>query len=207
MTSATAIGAATNMDLQLPDRLHTTRDLLMRSLAPHPLEKAPAIPADLAADLAARFAPRSVVAAKAPAISLIERIRFFFAAPGFGMTAALVMLIGVAVPMLTQPDAGLPDTFRGGNAATLSAEGVRIVLVGKDSGIASELRDSGKFEISAISTEATTATAAAIAGPKVVVDFTAGTITAINSYGATVHAANIPASDVASAVADAISRL
>lgn len=165
------------------------------------------MPADLAADLMARFAPRPVVGAQAPSVSWTGKIRTLFATPRFGMIAATAVVIGVAIPMLTHPDAGLPETFRGGGPAAVPAQGVRIVVVGGEPRAAADLRSSGNFEVSAISTEATTATASTIAGPKVVVDFTAGTITAVDSYGTTVHQAEIPSSDVSAAVADAISRL
>lgn len=195
------------MDLQLPDRLHATRDLLMRSLMTDPRERAPAIPADLLADLEARFAPRRVILVPEPKISWFGKVSAFLATPAFGIAAAAVVVIGVAVPMISGPATGLPESFRGGSNPALSASSARIIFLGENPTLRSAIEDSGNFEASALISELSESTVDAMEGPKVIVNFTSGTITAVDSKGATVHRSLIPtkAADAAAAVSTAVS--
>jgi hypothetical protein len=184
---------------QLPERLLPARDLLSRSLVLHPRELAPAMPSGLAADLAARFAAQT--AQPAPVrISLTERFRNWMASPGFGLTAAAAVVIGVAIPMLSAPD----EMFRGDKPVTAATATVKIAFIGEDADIEAAIKSSGSFEPFAFAADA-----ASLPGPKVVIDFRTGTVNAVDASGATVHSSPLPAEAkrAPGAVADAVSRL
>jgi hypothetical protein len=188
------------MDPDLPERLLPTRDLLGRSLMLHPREEAPAMPAGLATDLALRFAPRAIERATPPRLSLVEKVRAWLASPGFGLAAAAVVVVGVAIPMISTPDR---EIFRG-SAQTAATDTVRIAFIGEDAAIESAIKSSGNFEAFAFAVGADS-----LPGPKVVIDFRTGVISAVDRDGDTVHSAPIPddAKDAPDAVADAVSRL
>jgi hypothetical protein len=190
------------MDLELPERLHGTRDLLMRSLVLHS-EQAPAMPAGLAADLDARFADHP--APVTSPVSWLEKVRAFLAAPGFGAVAAAVVVLGVAIPMLSGPS---PETIRGAEAA-LPADSVRIQLVGSNPQALAAIQASGMFDAAAISSVDTLSAAGISEGPKVIVDFSTASITAVDRDGQIVHREELPAetSMMAAVIADAVSRL
>ncbi|WP_367873885.1 hypothetical protein [Luteolibacter sp. Populi] len=191
--------------MDLPPHLHSTRNLLMRSLPAHGQEQAPPMPAGLADDLLARFAPKSVVIARP--VSLFGKARTFLATPGFGLAATAVVLLGIGVPMLSGPSR--QETFRGANLAGAASEGPGICFVGRNAALQSAIEKSGSFEISAFRSASNRETALALSGSKVVVDFTTDTITAYDAEGNEVHSAKIPDQEVrvAGAVADAVSRL
>lgn len=191
------------MDPDLPERLHSTRDLLTRSLVLHPREQAPAMPAGLAADLTARFAAGPAIRATATPARWMEKVRTFLAAPGFGLAAAAVVVVGVTVPMLTAPDVSPAETFRGDNG-TRRNDTVRIAFVGENPKVEAAVKSSGNFEPLAFIADADS-----LPGPKVVIHFREGTVTAFDATGTAVHTAVLPAkpSDVAGVLADAISRL
>lgn len=190
------------MDLDLPSHLHSTRDLLMRSLVMHP-EQAPAMPAGLASDLSARFSPRPATAAPVKPVAWLDKVRHFLATPAFGMAAAAVVVMGIAAPMVSGPSSER-ETFRG-QAAVASADAVGIVFVGNNPEVVSAIRASGDFEASAITT---LENEAAPAGPAVIVDFSQGTVSSIARDGSTLHREDLPAdaSGVAAAIASALSR-
>ena len=177
------------MDLQLPANLHATRDLLMRSLVMHP-EQAPAIPAELARDLSARFAPRVTRTVVAAPLTLIEKVRGFLSTPAFGVMAAAVVVLGVAVPMLPSPSSSSSETFRGELTATPD-DSVRIIFTGDRPDIRAAVEASATFEKAALCSMNSSA-AATQAGPKVIVDLTSSTITAIDRDGATLYRAIVP---------------
>jgi hypothetical protein len=191
------------MDLDLPSNLHSTRDLLMRSLVMHP-EQAPAMPAGLAADLSARFAPREIAAPQVAPVSWFEKVRGFLSTPVFGVAAAAVVVMGVAVPMISAPADRGSEVFRGQPAA-LSADTVRIVFIGQDAGMVSQIKASGDFEATAISTSESAAT---VTGPAVIVDFTAGSLSAVDADGTLLHRTDLSgdASEVSASIASALSR-
>ena len=197
------------MHLELPERLLATRDVLMRSLPTHPLEKAPAMPAGLAADLAARFAPKSGVAPVSVSISWFEKVRAFLATPGFGAAAAAVVVLGVAAPLMMNKDKAPAESFRGGEAPVAAGDAVRILFAGENATVRSAVAAAGDFESSAMSGVADAAAAKTVAGPKVVVDFAAGTITGYDARGAEVRSEKLPAdaAKVSAAIADVVSRL
>ncbi len=191
------------MDLDLPSHLHSTRDLLMRSLVMHP-EQAPAMPAGLAADLNARFSPRPAAVAPVKPVAWLDKVRSFLATPAFGLAAAAVVVMGIALPMVSQP-AAPKETFRGQTTA-VSAEPVRILFAGSNPEIVSAIRNSGEFEAAAIATLDQTATSTD--GPAVIVDFKQGTVSSIDRDGSVLHREALPgdASGVAAAIASALSR-
>jgi len=197
------------MDLSLPDRLHPTRDLLMHSLPLHPSEKAPAMPAGLAADLMARFAPQvEVVTVVAPA-SWFEKVRSFLATPGFGAVAAAVVVLGVAIPMVSSPGQTTTETFRGGPSTVVTGSAVRIVFVGENAAVQDAVEESGSFEASALGSVATLEMANAVTGPKVIVNFATRTIIAYSASGTSIHSVMIPenADEVSGVIAAAVSML
>jgi hypothetical protein len=194
--------------MDLPPHLHATRDLLMRSLPAHALEQAPPMPAGLCSDLLGRFEPRgSAVTATTPA-SFFGTLRRFLATPGFGMAATAVVVLGLGIPLLSNK--GQTESFRGENPPGATAsEGTAICFVGQNKTLQTAIEKSGNFEVSAFRNAATSDTALALAGPKVLVDFTTDTITAYDAAGKVVHTLKIPdqPARVAGAVADAVSRL
>jgi hypothetical protein len=196
------------MHLELPEHLHSTRDLLMRSLPAHPLEKAPAMPSGLADELMDRFAPKTlVVTPVAERSSLAGKVRAFFATPAFGIVAAAVVVLGIAAPMIsgTAPR----ESFRGADALAFAGGEVTIVFVGTNRAVQSAVEDSGNFEPSAFRSAVDFTAVQDMSGAKVVIDFNGGKIIAINAEGAQVHSVRIPAEadKAAVAVADAVSRL
>jgi hypothetical protein len=191
------------MDLELPANLHATRDLLMRSLVVHP-EQAPAIPAGLASDLAARFSPRVMRTVVTAPLSWPEKVRAFLSMPAFGAVAAAVVVLRVAVPMMSGPSA---ETFRG-DLPVAQANAVRIIFTGDRPEIRAAVEASATFEASALCSMDSSA-AATLAGPKVIIDLTSSTITAIDQDGATLYRADAPTDPgkVADAIALAVSCL
>lgn len=187
------------MDPDLPERLLPARDLLARSLMLHSREPAPAMPSGLAADLAVRFASRADESS-APRITLFEKVRTWLASPGFGVAAAAVVVVGVAIPMLSTPD---PEFWRGGFGASAGTT-VRIAFIGEDAKAEAEIKSSRNFEAVAFAADA-----ASLPGPKVVINFRTGIISAVNAEGTTIHSWPLPAEPkkVPDAIADAISRL
>lgn len=196
------------MHLELPEHLHSTRDLLQRSLPAYPLEKAPAMPPGLADELMARFAPKTVVVT--PVVeksSLIEKVRAFFATPAFGIAAAAVVVLGVAAPMISGP--APQESFRGAGSAVYSIGEVSIVFVGTNRAVQTAVENSGNFEASAFRSATDFTAVQDVSGAKVVIDFNGGKIFAIQADGTQVHSVRIPgeADKAAAAVADAVSRL
>lgn len=195
------------MDLQLPANLHATRDLLMRSLVKHS-EQAPAIPAELARDLSARFAPKMTRTVVAAPLTWMEKVRGILSTPAFGIVAAAVVVLGVAVPMLPSPSSSpsssspssSSETFRG-DLSVVAADSVRIIFSGDRPDIRAAVEASATFEKSALCSMNSSA-AATQTGPKVIVDLTSSTITAIDRDGATLYRAAVPTEP--GKVADAI---
>lgn len=181
----------------------------MRSLPTHSLEKAPVMPAGLAADLAARFAPKSSSMPVEVRVSWFKKVRVFLATPGFGAVAAAVVVLGVAAPLLMNKNQAPAESFRGGQSAVVTGDPVRIIFAGENATVRSAVAASGDFESSALSGVADAIAAKAVAGPKVVVDFTSGTITGYSAEGVEVRSEKLPenATKVSSVIADVVSRL
>ena len=195
------------MDLELPAHLHATRDLLTRSLVSHS-ERAPAMPAGLAADLKARFEPRRAPAQAAPSRSWASSLRSLFATPAFGAVAAAVLILGTAIPLLQGPADSSAETFRGAAAVAPEAS-VQVIFIGEDTGDRTAVESSGNFESASLLSAENIEAALELAGPKVLVDFTARTITAYDAAGNAVHDEAMPASSsqLGDAIAKAVTRL
>ena len=195
------------MHLELPEHLHSTRDLLLRSLPAHTLEEAPVMPVGLADDLMARFAPKAGVTTVLEKASLFAQVRAFLATPAFGAVATAVVVLGVAAPMLSGPAA--EETFRGADFSVVAGSTVTILFVGTNSAVQSAVEDSGNFEPSAFRSVVDLSSVQDVAGAKVLIDFNAGKIQAIDATCAQAYSVRIPADakKVAGAVADAVSRL
>lgn len=191
------------MDLQLPADLHATRDLLMRSLATHH-EQAPPMPVGLASDLSAHFAPRVMKTVVTAPLSWSEKVRAFLSTPAFGAVAAAVVVLGIAAPMLSKPST---ETFRG-DLPVAQAPAVRIIFTGSAPEIRAAVETSGTFDSTALFSM-DSQVAAIQPGPKVIVNLTTSTITAIDRDGATLHRASIPTEParVADAIALAVQSL
>ncbi len=198
--------------MELSPHLHSTRDLLMRSLPAHASEQAPPMPEGLAEELFARFeAPPSIVmTTTSEPVPFFSKVRAFFATPVFGLAAAAVVVLGLGVPLLSNNSGkGGPDTFRGADPGVTASQGTAICFLGQNKSLQSAIEKSGSFESTSFRSATTSDAAQALAGPKVIVDFTAGTITAYDAEGKVVHSAKLPdqPSRVSGAVADAVSRL
>jgi len=198
------------MDLELPAHLHATRDLLTRSLVSHP-ERAPVIPAGLAADLRASFEGRGTVAVgpSAATRSWALQLRRWFATPAFGAAAAAVLVLGTALPLLDGPPASTGrETFRGGNPAP-AAPTVRIIFIGEEAGDRAAIESSGSFEAASLLSAESIESARAIDGPKVIVDFTARSITAFDAAGDVAHEEAMPdsSSQLGNSIAKAVMQL
>ncbi|MCW1884260.1 hypothetical protein OKA04_05920 [Luteolibacter flavescens] len=189
------------MDPDLPERLLPARDILSRSLVLHPQDLAPAMPSGLAEDLAARFAAPPIHDTTPASPGLMERLRNWMASPGFGVAAAAVVVVGVAVPMIWAPD----EMFRGTDKqVAMPTDMVKIAFVGQNPRLEMALKSSGHFEPLAFENDADS-----VPAPKVVIDFNTGTVSSVNREGATVYTSPLPANikDAPTIVSDAISRI
>ena len=195
------------MYLELPERLLVTRDVLTRSLPTHPVEKAPAMPAGLAAELTGRFVPQAAL--RSVGTSWVDRVRSFLASPGFGAVAAAVVVLGVAIPMFSAGDRETQETFRGGATMVAPGEQVRVFFVGENAAVRSAVESSGNFEASALVPGESAYAAKSTKGPKVIVDFYAGQVTAFDAQGAEVFRKELPleATQVPGTIAKAVSTL
>lgn len=194
------------MQLELPERLLVTRDVLTRCLPTHAAEKAPAMPVGLAADLAGRFAPKAAIRNESACISWVDKVKNFLATPGFGAVAAAVVVLAAAVPMFSQGDRTAPkESFRGGESMVVPADQVRIYFLGDNAAARAAVESSGNFESSALTDAASSEAVQAAPGSKVLVDFSAGMITAFGADGEVLSQKVLP-TDTAK-VADAIAKV
>lgn len=195
------------MDLELPAHLHATRDLLTRSLVSHS-ERAPAMPAGLAADLMARFETRGTPALVASTRTWSFSLRSFFATPAFGAVAAAVLVLGTAIPLLKEPATSSTESFRG-SSAVASENSVQVIFIGEDAGDRAAVEASGNFESASLISAESIEAARDIAGPKVLVDFAARSISAYDGTGKLVHDEAMPdsSSQLGDAIAKAVTRL
>ena len=118
------------MNLDLPQTLQSTRDLLAGSLQLHATERAPAIPADLLNDLSRRFNTAPVSAASIQSRSWFEAVQSFIARPAFGMAALAIVILGISVPRMINststparrlPRLGFPHGGNPGTSASSSS--------------------------------------------------------------------------------------
>lgn len=194
------------MNLDLPPKLESTRNLLAGSLQLHATEQAPMLPADLFSDLTRRFHSAPVDASSQPC-TWFEAIRSFIARPAFGMAAFAIVILGISVPhMIDTTSTRSSGGFRGAVSPVAEARNIRIILIQSPAEFQQALAKVGDFESSMISS----ATGSdSVTGPRVLVDFATSTITARNASDETVHSAPLPKNteDISAAIATAISRL
>ncbi len=192
------------MSIELPAHLQPTADILRNSLMLRADDKAPALPAGLFEDLAARFETSAVLPARPTKVSLFAKIQSFISTPAFGMSAAALVILAVVLPTaLKTSDNSENTSFRGGSGDIGATVSSSIVLIGAPQDIVSSLGNSGDFEKGSIFTTDTAS------GAKVIVDFNAATITAITADGQSVHTAELPSDKAAlsAAIAEALSKL
>lgn len=185
------------MNLDLPPHLESTRDLLAGSLQLHATEHAPAVPADLLNDLDRRFNAAPVAAATCQPRSWFEVVQSFISRPAFGMAALAIAILGIFVPPMI-------ETFRGTPYPPTESHNIRIVLIQPPAGFQQAL--AGVIESGIISSAASSES---FAGPRVLVDFEASTITAVNAADEKVHTVPLPkdAEEISVAVATAVIHL
>lgn len=197
------------MHLDLPERLTSTRDLLTRSMPTHPIETAPPMPAGLASDLAARFAPKVAAPPVSANTTWFDRVRSFLATPGFGAVAVAVVVVGIAVPLFSGGKPEARESFRGAETTASPVVQTRIFFIGENTTALTAIENSGNFEASALVKGASAEAAQAAAGPKVVVDFASGTVTAYDAGGTEVSKSELSAdgAKATAAVVKAVSGL
>lgn len=191
------------MNYELPANLQHTAAILQMSMAHHPGEKAPILPAGLFEDLSTRFLVKQPTTARAPKVSLLAKLHSLISTPAFGISAAALLILSIALPSLTSPSdthtlRGTPQPIEASASASAS-----IILIGAPAETLSTLQNSGDFEKSAILTADTSS------GPRVIVDFHTSTITSISATGETLHTATLPGekADLPTALAAALSAL
>jgi hypothetical protein len=189
----------------LPKNLEPTRNLLAGSLQLHATDQAPALPGDLLNDLDRRFSATPATAVQPR--SWLAKVQIFTARPIFGLAALALVILGISLPSLrnstTSDSAG---GFRGTVSSTAESPEIRIILLSPPLGFQKTLEAAGDFESSMISSATTSGR---IAGPRIVVDFAASTITGLNASNQEIHTAPLPkdAAEVSAAIATAISGL
>lgn len=192
------------MSFELPAHLQQTADILRNSLMLRADEKAPALPAGLFEDLAARFETSAALPSRPTKVSLFTKIQSFISAPAFGMAAAALVIVSFVLPMaLKTSDNSENTSFRGGSADIGATDSSSIVLIGAPQEVISFLGNSGDFEKGSLFTADTAS------GAKVIVDFNSATITAMTADGQSVHTAELPGdeADLSAAIAEALSKL
>jgi hypothetical protein len=195
------------MNSELPKNLAATRDRLAGSLRLHATERAPGVPAELLNDLVRRFNTAPSVAASVPSRSWFEAVQSFIARPAFGVSALAIVVLGVSLPQLVDfnaaPSAG---GFRGATGPVAAGTNVRIILIQSPAGFQQSLELLGDFESGMISSVTSSEN---ISGARILVDFAALTVTAVNASDEKIHTAPLPmgAEEISAAIATAVSRL
>jgi hypothetical protein len=182
------------MNLDLPQNLHSTRDLLMASLRPSSNEHAPALPKGLLEDLTRSVAHQSASVRQGQFAGFLSSVRAMFASPAFGGAAAAIAILAVASSVALRPADSQPtDTFRGA-ASYSSADSIQVILVGAPNGMMRSLESGTDFENGIFSAASSAESVQTIEGPRVIVDFVSKTITGIRSDGETFYHTELPAS-------------
>ena len=198
------------MELNIPDHLETTRNILAGSLRFRSDEAPPSIPQDLLSDLTHRFTPTHRIIVEPPkhSVSILERAMRFFSTPAMGATALIALVLSFAATSLVPEQA---ETTRGGYAidSSLAKSPTSILLAGGPYDIVSALGSIGDLEVNSLIQVESMAATSDIAGAKVIVDFKGGAILSLNSSGETVSSAEIPADlgDLSMAIVQAVSQL
>jgi hypothetical protein len=195
------------MNPVLPPNLESTRSLLAGSLQLHATERAPAVPADLLSDLARRFNSAPAAAVSIQSRSWLEAVQSFIARPAFGMAAVAIVILGISVPrMIDSTSTASSGSFRGTVSTAAETGNIRIILIQAPAGFQQTLANAGDFESGMISSATSSDS---ITGPRILVDFAASTITALDAADEKIHTAPLPtdAGEISAAIATAISRL
>lgn len=194
------------MNDDLPEHLRPVRDLLMNAAHGSPGsddEDFPPAPDDLLDDLEEKLGGRpSVPAAPVAAVPWHVRLTRFLASPGFGLAAAAIVVLLIAVPLFKGP-----DRFRNNGTPTNTAA-VRVVLVAPDDATLESLSNSGLIDPASRVIAKDAAAAKAVPAPKLVLDFQASTLEGWSADGALLFTDPLPAAaDQPAAIASALSRL
>jgi hypothetical protein len=164
------------MNIELPEHLKSTADLLSKSLHFHPLDTAPAIPDELVSDLSRKFShAQPSDSAQNSKNSLFAKLGSFLATPGFGLAAAAILILGFIAPALMTQNTESKETFRGANV-TYAASKASIILITDNSETLKNLEDSGLFDMSIVIETTDPLFAASIQGAKLLVDVRGGAI-------------------------------
>ena len=181
------------MKLDLPPQLEPTRKVLEDSLRLRPSEPPPAVPPGLLNDLNKRFASQRIVIEPGRRRAWLEGVKRLLASPGFGLSAAAIMILGVVTPIL-QHQSTPPSTERFRGIPGEVQVPAMILLVGGPPELGSNLAQSGQFEQDRLISVSDLAATRSIDNPKVVLDFSNSTIRAINEDGDTVYEGALPES-------------
>jgi hypothetical protein len=182
------------MNLDLPEHLHATRNLLMGSMSTHATEQAPALPTALLEDLTRSVTLQQAAPSQSTFANFVESLRSLVAGPAFGGAAAAIMVLAVVSTIVLRPDASSQkDTFRGA-ASYSAADSARVILVAAPFGLKSELEDISDFEDGVFSSAPSFEAASELEGARVIVDFAGGTIASFNAKGELVYKTSLPES-------------
>lgn len=193
------------MEFETSSHLDSTIRMLGSSLRMRSDDPAPALPADLRADLEARFA--RPVAAPAPSAtrgaSWFARLTSALSTPGFAIAAAAIMILAVVAPLTMDRNT---ESFRG--SASVEFQSIPVLLVHGPAGIADQLALAGDLEATSLKTLSQLSEVENVTGPKVVVDFASSIIRSVDADGHTVHEATLPTgADLTRAIAEAVTHL
>ena len=166
----------------------------MASMRTHSTERAPALPKELLEDLTFSVAVQPAAPRRSLFAALSESLQSMLASPAFGSAAAAIVVLAVASSVIMRPDApSRSESFRGASAYS-AADTARVILVGAPVGMQDELENQTDFEDGVFTTSASIEATAGLKGARVIVDFSAGTLTAINVKGETVYQSKLPES-------------
>lgn len=179
------------MNIELPNHLRATTELLAGSFKGRSLEQAPSIPRGLLEDLTRSHKPHAASAARTK--SPLSRIWELFAAPSFGRPAMALGAVALASILFF----GAPgserktETYRGtqqiqtGGVATL-------VLITDDAGFRSLLEESGMFEMESVIQTTDPLVACSVATSKLIVDVRSGNMVGYDAESREVLSDELP---------------
>ncbi|MEM9236685.1 MAG: hypothetical protein AAGB14_07890 [Verrucomicrobiota bacterium] len=187
------------MNDPLPNRLKPVREILMDSAHGPADDEPPMPPDDLLDDLEEKLAGTTPHRASPAKPSFFERVRRAFATPAFGVVAALVVVLFIAVPLVN------PGGFRstGGEVS----DGPSVILLGIDDTTYAAVQANASFDANALKRVATAVEAEAIPAPKIIADFAQERVRAIDAAGNQVHDQPFSGDGILSDIAPALSKL
>lgn len=162
----------------IPEHLKPVRQILMDSAQGAPDDEAPPPSGDLLDDLEKSLGGPATSQTAMPAAlpSIFERVRSLFATPAFGLVAALVVVLFVALPLFQ----GSHGFRNGGDTETA---GARVILVGISDESFETLSNNGLFDPQALVRLDHRTDADAMESPKIIVDFEEGMLRAFDAGG------------------------